>query len=180
MTAIAAIAQDGKVWIGADSAGVGTYTLQIRKDEKVFIKDNIFVIGCTSSFRMMQLLRWSLKIPRQSRNISDEEFMMTTFIEAVRSCFKNSGFAKITESQENGGTFIVGYKGNIYEIHDDFQVAMFHKNYAAVGCGLDLCLGSFFSTEGVLPEERIRLALSCAETFSTSVRGPFVIKCLEK
>ena len=181
MTAIAAIAQDGKVWIGADSAGSGGTCLQIRRDEKVFVKDNTFIIGCTDSFRMTQLLRWSLRVPKQDKKVSDEEFMMTTFIEAVRKCFKNNGFANIKENQESGGTFIVGYRGSIYEIEGDFQVAMFHRNYTSVGCGYDICLGSLFTTERLLlQEDRIIIALSAAEMFSTAVRRPFVIKCLEK
>jgi len=180
MTAIAAISGSGKVWIGSDSAGVGGTLLQVRKDDKVFIKDNRFIIGCTSSFRMIQILKWSLNIKEQKTNISDEEFMMTIFIDTIRKAFKDKGFSKITDNEETGGDFLVGYKGNIFEVCSDFQVAMYDANYAAVGCGGQLCLGSMFSTAELTmdPEKRIRLALTAAEAFSSGVRGPFNVRCL--
>ena len=58
-----------KVTIGGDSAGVAGLDITIRKDEKVFKVDN-FIIGCTSSFRMIQLLRFSFKPPEiKQKNI---------------------------------------------------------------------------------------------------------------
>ena len=52
MTAIAAIVQDNVVYIGGDSAGVGGYSLEVRKDPKVFITGP-FVMGFTTSFRTL-------------------------------------------------------------------------------------------------------------------------------
>ena len=36
MTCIAGLIEDGNIWIGADSAGVGGYNLIRRADSKVF------------------------------------------------------------------------------------------------------------------------------------------------
>ena len=56
MTAIAAIAEDGKVYMGGDSAGVGGLSLTVRKDTKVIYGLNkpivkyICVCGQESNF----------------------------------------------------------------------------------------------------------------------------------
>ena len=52
----------GKVYIGADSLGSNGFTQSIRKESKVF-KNGEFLIGCTSSFRMIDLLKWKFNPP---------------------------------------------------------------------------------------------------------------------
>ena len=179
MTAIAALVDNGKIWMGGDSAGVdcGSMCLVVRKDEKVFIRNN-FIMGFTSSFRMGNLLRYSLYLPPQIEGATNIEYMNTSFIDAVRGCFKAGGFTSISEYKESGGTFIVGYRGALYEIEDDFQVAMPADDFISCGCGSSFCMGSLYSTIGWDPETRIKKALESAERFSAGVRGPFVIQSL--
>lgn len=177
MTAIAALIDDiGKIWIGGDSAASDndTFSLTIRKDEKVFMNYNM-LIGCTSSFRMISLLKYAFVPPGHPECMSPEAYMNTIFIEEVRRCFRDGGYIWTENGRESGGNFIVGYKGCLYEIFDDFQVAVPVDPYLACGCGHDLCLGSLYSTVGQPPEERLRMALSAAERFSAGVRSPFVI-----
>jgi len=63
MTCIVGLVENGKVYIGGDSAGVAGLDITTRKDEKVFQKENM-IFGFTSSFRMGQILRYSFKNPR--------------------------------------------------------------------------------------------------------------------
>ena len=51
------------VIIGGDSAESTNVNIFIRKDAKIFQNGN-FIIGCTSSFRMIQLLRFTFKPPK--------------------------------------------------------------------------------------------------------------------
>lgn len=179
MTAIAAIAHGGKIWIGGDSAGVGGLSLHIRKDPKVFVKGE-FLIGYTSSFRMGQLLRYYLSPARPKEGQGEFEYMVCDFVPAIRSIFKEHGYLRVKDSQDAGGTFLIGWRGKLFEIFDDFQVAELLTPFNACGCGVDLALGSLHSTEqyNISPRDRIELALSAAEAFSAGVRRPFVI--LEK
>lgn len=176
MTCIAAIQEKGIVYIGGDSAGVDGYNLILRADEKVW-KNKEIVCGFTSSFRMGQLLRYTLQIPQQPDNQSDTDFMSTTFIGVVRECLKIGGFAKVKDNVETGGTFIVGYKGNIYHIEDDFQVGRPIDNFAATGCGSSYALGVLWEMRNkkVSPVDKITSALLAAEHFSAGVRKPFKI-----
>jgi hypothetical protein len=179
VTAIAALIDNGKIWIGGDSAGVNMQNLHlvVRKDEKVFIKRD-FIIGFTSSFRMGNLLRYSFEPPPQLQTMTDAEYMNTIFVNVVRDCFRAGGYMKNVEGAEGGGCFIIGYRQNLYFIDTDYQVAMPADPYIACGCGSDLCLGSLYSTTVMPPKIRIQKALEAAERFSGGVRRPFVIKSL--
>lgn len=176
MTCIVGLVDKGDVYIGGDSAGVAGLSLSIRADEKVF-GNGPFVMGFTTSFRMGQLLRYKFSPPAQTVHQNDMEYMVTSFIDAARQCFSGNGFGD--KDATVGGTFLVGYKGNLYNVEGDYQVGKSQAPFDAVGCGSDLALGSLYSTEGLSPEKRINLALSAASTFSAGVAPPFVILKLE-
>jgi ATP-dependent protease HslVU (ClpYQ) peptidase subunit len=172
MTCIVAIVENGEVHIGGDSAGVGGYSITVRADRKVF-RNGPFVMGFTTSFRMGQLLAHSLKAPRRHPEDDVYAFMVTDFINAVRTCLKDGGYASKENETEAGGTFLVGYAGRLFTIYDDYQVGESVDGYVAVGCGQDLALGSLHSTVGQAPADRVRIALEAAEHFSAGVCGPF-------
>ena len=178
---------NGNIWMGGDSAGVGGFDLRVRADEKVFIKDK-FIFGFTSSFRMGQILRYKLVIPPYYPEVDLYQYMVDNFIDAVRRCFKDSGYMKTKDTIEEGGTFLVGYRGTLFEIEDDFQVAVNVVPYNACGCGRDYALGSLATSEYMTAsvprmeeaaQGRVRKALEVAEQFSAGVRGPFHILKLE-
>ena len=177
MTCIVGITDGHTVYMGADSAGVdGAYRLQVRIDKKIFTNGE-FLIGCTTSFRMIQLLRYALKPPKPKEGQDIEEFMVVDMIDAIRKTLKDGGFAKKEDEVERGGNFLVGYRGHLFEIQGDYQVAETVAGYAATGCGIDLALGSMFSTNAtrMKPEARIRQALEAAAHHSAGVSGPFWI-----
>lgn len=161
--------------MGSDSAGVGGLALDICKNPKIY-KNGPFIFGFTSSFRMGQLLGHSLKVPKQSKGESIDHFMNVTFINSVRDCLKAGGFSKKENEVESGGTFIVGYKGRIFVIFDDYQVHEPSQSYASVGCGDQIAKGSLYSTKGMNNNLRIKKALAAAEAFSAGVRRPFLIR----
>lgn len=179
MTAIVGIAEDGKVWIGGDSAGVGGLSMQTRTDPKVFLNGE-FVFGYSTSFRMGQLLEYEFSPPMPIEGESGMAYMVRRFIPCVKDCLSLGGFQAVENGQDSGGTFLVGYRGQLYEIESDYQVARVRQGYHACGCGDDLALGSLHTTAqlGLRPEERIEMALSAAAEFSAGVRGPFSILCM--
>jgi hypothetical protein len=172
VTCIVGIADGERVWIGADSAGVAGWSVTIRADTKVFTNGPM-VFGFTTSFRMGQLLRHALAVPKHFEGDVDR-WLCTDFINAVRGCLKDGGFATTKDGAERGGHFLIGYRGRLYSVDSDFQVGEPVDQYAAAGCGDDLALGSLHSTTGQ-PDDRIRRALLAAEYFSGGVSGPFHI-----
>ena len=174
MTCIAGIKHQGKVYIGCDSAGVGGWEITSRKDPKIFISGK-FAFGCTTSFRMIQLLRYRLKIP--SLPVSDGQihrYLSTDFVDAVRQCLKDGGMAEKEKDVEKGGTFMIGVHGRLFVIHDDYQVSESLDSYASIGSGAAYALGSLATSIGN-PIKRIKKALEVAAYFNMGVRGPFDI-----
>jgi hypothetical protein len=178
MTCIIGIEHDNGVLIGGDSAGSAGYQKRIRADEKVFTVGP-YVMGFTSSFRMGQLLRYRLNVvPPGTDDLQDlDSFIATTFIDTVRQTLKEGGFTTINNNQEEGGDFLLGIAGCLYEIGSDFQFGRNTGGYAAVGCGDDLALGSLHTTAqyDFFPYERAEHALEAAAAFSGMVAAPFTI-----
>lgn len=178
MTCIVGLVDNGRIYMGGDSAGVSGLSLTIRRDEKVF-QNGEFLIGFTSSFRMGQLLRYKLSPPTRHPDTDTYQYMATEFIDAVRQCLKEGGYAKKENEVEEAGMFLVGYQSELFFVDSDYQVGRGSNPYHAIGCGQDAALGVMYATEGRLPMERIKLALQAAERFSIGVRGPFTVLDME-
>lgn len=175
MTAIAGLVHAGKVYIGGDSAGSDGSLRTVRADTKVFTSGP-YVFGFTTSFRMGQLLHWSLRPSTPEGGL--ERFLATTFVDEVRECLKAGGWAGVENSREQGGTFLLGVQGRLFTIYDDFQVGEAAEGYDAVGSGDAVVLGALYATADMAlePAERITLALSAAAAHTPFVAGPFVIR----
>jgi ATP-dependent protease HslVU (ClpYQ) peptidase subunit len=190
MTCIVGLVHDGKVLIGGDSAGVGGYDLTVRGDQKVWAKDG-WAFGFTSSFRMGQLLRYSLHPPKRHPDTDLMQYMVTEFIDAVRKCLKDGGYATVKDGGEQAGCFLVGHSGRLFRVDSDYQVGESAAAYDAVGCGDSFAKGALFAnarikakdpapTQSAIaqmldPRSRVLNALEAAEAMSAGVRGPFHI-----
>jgi len=165
--------------MGGDSAGVSGSQLSLRADPKVFRKGD-FLIGCTSSFRMIQVLRFHVVPPEHPKDMDNYEYMVCHFVEECRKEFKEHGNLQTKEGVDSAGTFLVGYRGGLFRVDSDFQVGEFHHCFGAVGCGMDPAHGALFALQqsSLPPTEKIRIALEAAEQFCTDVRQPFVIETL--
>lgn len=177
MTCVVTLRHEGRIYMGCDSAGVGGYSRANRLDPKIYRVGDM-LIGFTTSFRMGQLLGYSLTLPRHHADVSMETYMATAFITAVRDCLKAGGWAEKEKEQERGGTFLVAYKARIFSVFSDYQVGENAEPYAAVGCGEDLALGSLYTSasSAYSPRERVELALRAAAAFSAGVHPPFRIE----
>jgi hypothetical protein len=171
MTCIVGMVDKKDVVIGGDSAGVAGYSMAVRKDPKVFLKDG-FLFGFTSSFRMGQLLQYTFKAPKQKAGVSDDTYLRTTWIDALRKCLTDGGCSQKVNNQESGGTFLLGYRSRLYIVDGDFQIGESHCGYDACGCGADIAKGAM-CVSGKPAEERVRQSLFAAEFHSAGVRGPF-------
>lgn len=178
MTCIVAIVEDGKVTIGGDSAASTGYQVTVRNDTKVF-QNGDFLFGSCGSARMCDLLHYALEVPTQPDDMDTSKFMRTVFIDALRECFSNKGYTQKFSEQEYGGTFLVGYKGKIYGVYNDFQVGDFIDGYAAVGCGDEIALGVLYATHNDPVEYRIKTALEAATYHCNGVRPPFTILSMQ-
>jgi ATP-dependent protease HslVU (ClpYQ) peptidase subunit len=182
MTCIVGVKTPQGVFIGGDSASTNDSGLQtILAGRKVFFigeEENRMLLGCTTSCRMMQLLHYELQLPSYEDGMDVEEYMVTRFVNAVRDCLKAGGFAKKEDEKEEGGNFLIGYRGRLFEVQDDYQVSEPVNGYEAVGSGAKFALGSLYATPHLPPEERLELALAAATYHNAYVRPPYLVQCL--
>lgn len=172
MTCIVGVVNKDKVYMGGDSCGSNHASWQTVGNPKVF-KVQDFLIGCTSSFRMIDLLAHNFSVQRSHPEDSDDKFMRTTFIEGVRSCLKQGGYDK---DGGKGGNFLVGYKGLLYEVQNDYSILNCPEWGSSVGSGEGPARGSLWTTRKEKdPKKRVMTALEAAEAVVPSVRGPMLV-----
>ncbi|GAB6899434.1 hypothetical protein [Kineosporia succinea] len=175
MTCIVGITDGHTVTIGGDSAGSDGWHVAVRSDTKVF-QVGPYLMGFTTSYRMGQLLRYSLEIGEPDTWDVDR-FMATTFIDAVRDCLTAGGYAKTEDGREEGGQFLVGIRGRLYLVDSDYQIGHTAAGYAAVGSGYLVALGSLHSTarSPIDSYSRALMALEAAVELTGEVRPPFTV-----
>lgn len=175
MTCIIGSIDKGRVYIGADSAGVAGLDICVRKDVKVF-KVGKFLFGCTTSFRMIQILQYSFKPKPQPKQVDTHAYMCTLFIDEVRDLFRKHGFLMNDKGVDKGGCFLVGYKGRLFTVDSDYQVGENQDGFASLGCGGDYAIGAILAMNTKIPvKHRILRALEISEYRSAGVRRPFKI-----
>jgi ATP-dependent protease HslVU (ClpYQ) peptidase subunit len=180
--------QDGNVIIGGDSAAVSGIEIQVEKQPKIF-KNGDFIFGCTTSFRMIQLLKFQFQPPiiensgpgfatvAKQAPVDIYAYMCTKFVDELRNCFKVGGILDTQNGIEHGGTFLVGYKERLFRINSDFYVMETLDGFDAVGCGQQYALGAMKQLESTKLSVQVKLAqaLETAAHFSGGVVGPFHI-----
>lgn len=174
-TCIVGIEQDGVVIIGGDSAGSDGYSKTIRADEKVFSTGHI-IFGFCGSFRVGQLLRYSLAIPRLPEKKEElDRWMATDFIDSVRQTLVDGGAAfQKNKTEAIPSQFLVGVNGRLYCVEEDYQIAKTVAGYQAIGSGADLAHGALHITQNLKnPKRRIIGALQAAADHTAFVAPPF-------
>jgi len=174
MTCVVGLIKDNTVYMGADSCAGGDTSVINVSNPKIFLLDE-YLIGVSGSFRVIDILNYSFKIPSE-KNLSGDAFMRTTFINALRTTFEKNNFP--TEGKDDEFNILVGHNGRLYIIQDDFSVLNI-ISYGAIGSGADIAYGSLFtSTSMDDPLLRIEMALNASATFSPDVSAPFIVKSL--
>ena len=178
MTCSVGVVDEEGVVIGGDSLSSDGSSVIVRRDPKVF-RVGEFLIGFTSSYRMGQLLRFSLKPPKLAVGGDVERYMNTDFIDAVRDCFRDGGYLTVEDSQESGGIFLAGFRGRLFRVGSDFQVGESWSGLAAIGSGDEVATGALYAAKKIRPdmqtEQLALLALDAAEANSCNVREPFLV-----
>ncbi len=173
MTVIIGVVKNNAVYMGGDAASSNGYDMTLRPNEKVFVRDGA-IFGVCGSWRALDLLKYHLQVPAP-HNSDLKDYIATTFLDAVRDCFKAGGYAeKENEVETITSAFFIGITGRLFEISFDYQTREIF-DYAAIGSGSDVALGALYATQKQSPVKRIKTALEASAQFSAHVRGPFQI-----
>jgi ATP-dependent protease HslVU (ClpYQ) peptidase subunit len=158
--------------MGADSSSVSDWNVRQTNLQKVF-KRGKFLLGYAYSFRMGQLLQYSLEVEPAAYG-PDLEYLSTVFVAAVRKCLGDGGIKRDAEG-DYPGLFLLAYRGELYQVGRDLQVNHYGDDYTAIGSGAEYALGSLYSTPKLEPSTRIIQALMAAAHFNGSVCEPFFV-----
>lgn len=170
MTCICGVVKDGYVWIAGDLMGSNDFTHKVYPDSKVF-QNGEFIIGYTSSFRMGQILEWNWEPPLREEGISDRQYMQLNVVESLRATFAAFGYGIKEGLEELGGSFLIGYKGCLYEMQDNFSLLKI-EDYVAVGSGqyhAEAVLHLLYQSDVNHPFDIMQTAIATAAYFTQSV-----------
>lgn len=179
MTCIVGVIDGDRIVMGGDSAGTEGMFQAPFATEKLF-QNGEFLIGHTSDYRLGNLLRYRFTPPVPEEGSELHRYMATQFVDALRECLKAGGYAKREAEVESGGVFLVGYRGRLFIVEDNYQVMEFLDAFGACGSGSEVASGALYASKELPAEERIKLALEAAARYNTHVCAPFIIKHLEQ
>lgn len=176
MTCIVGVAYRGSVFIGGDSAAVAGDSINIRADEKVF-QNGEFLMGFAGSFRVGGLMRYAF-VPPEYTGDDEMRYLTVDFVDAMRAVQQNKRAMRRMneETHESDASFLVGFRGHLFEVATDYQIARPLESYAAIGSGADVALGALAATSRMKdPRKRVLIALEAAAAHCSGVRAPFSI-----
>lgn len=186
---VAAKDEDGRIVMGADSCGSDGHRFGIYEESvklfRVGPKTQPVVIGACGSYRLIDALRFGLKIPpRNHRSESSEEWIRTIFVEAVRARAKKLGFLQSNDGVDRiDGFALLATDGRLFVLQPNLSILESPPWGIATGSGKDAARGSLHTTHDeaatYTARERVGLALEAAEATIVSVRGPFLIEEIE-
>ncbi|TJW14425.1 MAG: hypothetical protein E5W82_10640 [Mesorhizobium sp.] len=160
MTCIVGLVDNGKVYIGGDSAAITGDSIEIRANRKVF-RNGPYVIGFTGSYRVGQMLEYA-SLPK----LTCKDVMAHLVLNVVDKLKEISG--------KDIDELLIGHGGRLFKVSSDYSVAEY-ASYAAAGVGGQYALGNFHGGVGA-PELRVQAALEAAQTHCAGVRAPFHVE----
>jgi len=168
MSCVVGLVHNKKVYMGSDVFAVDgrSSLVRTRKDSKIFINGD-YLFGFCGLIRVCQILSSRFWTPPKRHE---------KLIDSIRDQVKRKGCLSYEDDVDKfESNILVGYKGQLFEIHTDFQLAQYEDDYSAIGEGKSYALGSFYETEEIkneiIPGERVRRALKCATYFLYGSEG---------
>jgi hypothetical protein len=128
---------------------------------------------------MGNLLQYHFDIPDHDPRLTDLEYLHTLWLDSLRQCFNDGNFATVVNNEQEGGNFLFGYRGELYDLEADFQIGRLALPYHSIGSGSSYALGAMHATylsDTSNIRAKVVRALDAASEFCMSVRGPYVIE----
>lgn len=172
MTCIVAIKDQGKVYFGADSHLSGKDYSYAMSSSKLF-RNGPFIFGFSGSVRAGKVFQYDLQLPPVDLARLDR-YMNSEFVIALMDCADRNRLLIDEEKESNDvADLIVGIHGRLFEVQSHVQAVEHPVDYMAGGSGAKVALGSLYSTRGLPPRQRIKLALESSALYSWGVGRPF-------
>lgn len=188
MTCIVAVVEGepgpgATVLMAADSGSADGWMAMPMETPKLF-RNGPALIGCTSSWRFIDLMHHALDVPAVEPTLSSAEtyrYMVRDFVPAVRKCLTDAGWSEKKNNRDMSGVALIAVNGCLFWLGEDFSVTMPATRYCAVGSGYLVAIGALAASEDgdVLPQQRLGHVMKIVERHCATVRGPFTVAVLE-
>ena len=189
MTCIVGIANEGKVYMGGDSA-ITRGDVYAGTFGKVFSGlESKLIIGVCGSLRISQVTKLAFSSDNcDSSKIvpGDEEMFMTRcFVDALRDSLGKAGCLGQKDGEEYSArdtAWLVGVNGRLFYVDGYFGVGERADGFDAVGSGARYAMGWLYghTVLGYKPVFKVEGALKAAAYFDEHVRPPFRTCVLEE
>ena len=124
--------------MGADSCGSNGHNYTIYERPKLFTINDRFIIGCTGTFRLIDLLHYGFDPPKITEGFDRNGYMRRDFIPALRKYFKDHGLLETNNGLERfTGPFMVGFDAHLYIVQNDFSVLPAPSHGGSAGSGAE-------------------------------------------
>jgi hypothetical protein len=189
MTLVVGLAHGGRVYMGTDSAEAGVDNLSVRRDPQIVWK-GAFFFGVPSSYRLENLVRYSLDMPDSALGPDLRRFLVDQVAAPLRTWIAEGQFAPVVRAKAKGAgdpdfrefdaLMLVGHQGRLFTVGADGQVVEPLEGYDALGTGDEAALGALRVSRGQRPDLRAFAALHAAEYLTGAVRAPFHVWSLDQ
>ena len=178
MTTIIAVQKDDSVTFGADSQTTAPNGRVYSHDKMVKIsqRGNYIIAGsgeCAPCDIAQHIWEPPLMSAKDSKDIY--HFIIAKVIPSMKQCFKDNDY-KLEDDSDNETrfAFLIAIGGTVFEIADDFSVAMNRSGFYGVGSGSSYAIGALHA--GATPA----LALKIAAENDAYTSAPFIWKTQKK
>lgn len=178
MTCIVGLVEGETVWVGGDSLSCDDHVGSIRATRKVF-RVGEMLVGVCGDTRTSQVIQYAFDPPDPMEDEDLVRYLAARFVPALHQALQTPGVHLPEGAEKTRWSVLLGLRGRLFAIYDDFQVEETADGFNAVGCGYRTALGSLHTTAGItgLPaNNRVFRALDSTAFVDIHVAPPFVIE----
>lgn len=161
-----------EMYFGADTCiGYGNFTIDKVDDKIISFPEQELVIGFAGSWYPIQLIKHNIEIPDYEEGSDIMSYMVKEFVPMISSIVEGT----ISETTALG--ILIGFKGRLFEVDEQFCVTEPSLHYHAIGSGDRHAIGCLHTmdnyVESATSQTKVDAALNCATKFILNVRPPF-------
>lgn len=163
--------------MGGDSQYLDGWYKVKSTNPKIFRLGDM-LIGTERSQRVSDIIQYQMNDTMGDDWPDPADYLVQWFIPKLREALKIGGAMVFKEgTEEMDAVVMIGYKGRLFFIGEDFTLSQIGSDYEAIGAGARYAMGYLYAMQKALflPEELIENALKCAAHFSAAVSAPFTI-----
>ena len=134
-------------------------------EPKVFRKDGL-LIGYCGSYRLGQLLKYYLEVPKREKDKSFDDWLNFDFVSGVKMLLKAYG------NETEIYPFLVIAKGRLFRVNTDYSVLEPADLFDAIGSGAAAAKGAYSVIDNnKTPKQLLTLLVKAAARYTYSVGG---------